>query len=127
MRQCANINSVPASTGHSINPPSETTPGRGGSAPSPAPSLLSLLTSSQWLSCPLPHCQEVRQSRARLTSHLLHHTEVLDLLEAATPQAEVYSCTSRGPGLCFPVWAGRTQYLLHRFMNCTRGAKGGVQ
>ena len=61
-------------------------------------SLLSLLTSSQWLICPLAHCQEVRRNRARLTSHLLHHPGVWDLLEAAMPQAEDYSCTSLGPG-----------------------------
>ena len=98
------------------NPPSENSPGPGGSTPSPSPSLLSLLTSSQWLRCPLAECQEVRQDRARLTSHLLHHPDVLDLLEAATPQAEAYTCTSLGPGRCFPVWAGRTQFLLHRYM-----------
>ena len=96
--------------------PGENPPGPGGSAPSPSPSLLSLLTSSQWLRCPLAHCKEVRQDRARLTSHLLHHPDVFDLLEAATPQAEAYSCTSLGPGRCFPAWAGRTQFLLHRYM-----------
>ena len=90
-------------------------------------SLLSLLTSSQRMIYPLAHCPEVRQNRARLTSHLLHHPGVWNLLEAATPHAEDYSCTSLGPGRCFPVRAGRTHFLLHRFINCPRGAEAALE
>ena len=80
-------------------------------------SIASILNNNLWSVCPL--CGDSKKSRDEMVSHLFYHPQMMEILYKSLPSGPTYTCEDG----CMAVWAGRCQFMLHKFRNCEKGAK----
>ena len=80
-------------------------------------SIASILNNNLWSVCPL--CGDSKKSRDEMVSHLFYHPQMTEILYKSLPSGPTYTCEDG----CMTVWAGRCQFMLHKFRNCEIGAK----
>ena len=81
-------------------------------------SLAASLDSNLWRSCPL--CGESKRSRDEMVTHLIfYHPQLKAILDKTIANQTPLTCEDG----CMPIWPGRSTFLLHKFINCEKGAK----